>query len=206
MTTPEAPKFGVKFPSRKERTVKRVTKCETREIQKRIFFLFFSYSQHFIYIIQGLQPPKPATVRPPPKPKAPKKPKQPPATLCKPPKPPRILTSHYRQKQVPLVSRTVPTSSTSRTLQTSDIEKLARLSCSREFSLFHQYIKSELSKCYENPRSGLLRFDEDVRAFRDTLACKWDFTHSVDGVRDVPAFCMRHRVDYGCTLAAPSAF
>ncbi len=41
MTTLEAPKFGVKFPSRKERSVKRVTKCETRELQKRIRFLFF---------------------------------------------------------------------------------------------------------------------------------------------------------------------
>jgi hypothetical protein len=40
MTTPEAPKFGVKFPSRKERIVKRVTKLETREIQKRKFFFF----------------------------------------------------------------------------------------------------------------------------------------------------------------------
>ncbi|CAF4329719.1 unnamed protein product, partial [Adineta steineri] len=57
MTTPDAPKFGVKFPSRKERTVKLVTKCETREIQKR------------------LEPPKPPRVRPPPKPKVPKKPK-----------------------------------------------------------------------------------------------------------------------------------
>ncbi len=41
MATPTAPKFGVKFPSRKERSVKRVTKCETRDIQKRISFLFF---------------------------------------------------------------------------------------------------------------------------------------------------------------------
>jgi len=135
MTTPAAPKFGVKFPSRKERSVKRVTKCETREIQKR------------------LEPPKPAPVRQPPKPKAPKKPK-PPATLCKQPKPARILHSHYRQKQLPITSRTASTSSTSsataRTLQISDIEKLARLNCSREFSLFNQYIKSDVSKCYEN--------------------------------------------------------
>jgi len=137
MTTPSAaPKFGVKFPSRKERSVKRVTKCETREIQKR------------------LEPPKPPPVRSPPKPKAPKKPKPPPATLCKPPKPARILHHHYRQRQLPLNPRRTSTSSnsssTSRTLQLSDIEKLARLNCSREFSLFHQYIKSELSKCYEN--------------------------------------------------------
>lgn len=37
MATPAAPKFGVKFPSRKERAVKRVTKAETREIQKRMY-------------------------------------------------------------------------------------------------------------------------------------------------------------------------
>ena len=30
-----APKFGVRFLSRKERTVRRVTKYETKEIQKR---------------------------------------------------------------------------------------------------------------------------------------------------------------------------
>jgi len=35
MVSTTAPKFGVRFPTRKERTVKRVTKCETREIQKR---------------------------------------------------------------------------------------------------------------------------------------------------------------------------
>lgn len=37
-----------------------------------------------------------------------------------------------------------------RTLKITDVEKLARLNCSREFSLFHQYIKSQLSKAYEN--------------------------------------------------------
>lgn len=35
-------------------------------------------------------------------------------------------------------------------LQLTDLEKLSRLNCSREFSLFHQYIKTELSKSYEN--------------------------------------------------------
>jgi hypothetical protein len=147
MTTPEAPKFGVKFPSRKERSVKRVTKCETRELQKRIRFLFFFwYSQHFIFIIQGLEPPKPVRVRPPPKPKAPKKPK-PPATLCKPPRPPpRDPSSRSTTKTSPKK----PAGSTSRTLQIPDLEKLARLNCSREFGLFNQYIKSDLSKAYEN--------------------------------------------------------
>ncbi len=37
MVSTTAPKFGVRFPTRKERTVRRVTKYETREIQKRIF-------------------------------------------------------------------------------------------------------------------------------------------------------------------------
>lgn len=37
-----------------------------------------------------------------------------------------------------------------RTLQAPDLLKLAKLNCSREFSLFHQYIKSELSSSYEN--------------------------------------------------------
>ncbi|UJR21487.1 hypothetical protein I4U23_024571 [Adineta vaga] len=133
MTTPEVPKFGVKFPSRKERAVKRVTKCETREIQKR------------------LEPPKPAHVRPPPKPKAPKKPIRP-ATLSKPVRPSRDSSSRSnRRSTVPNPhSKRTQLSTTARTLQATDLEKLARLNCSREFSLFHQYIKSELSKSYEN--------------------------------------------------------
>ncbi|CAF1270372.1 unnamed protein product [Rotaria sordida] len=152
MVSTTAPKFGVRFPTRKERTVKRVTKCETREIQKR------------------LEPPKPARVRPPPKPKAPKK-QPPPATLCKPPKPPRISAtrSHERQpsstsqtttKTTTTTATTTPSSkstkqatsslATGRTLQAPDLEKLARLSCSREFSLFHKFIKPELARSYEN--------------------------------------------------------
>ena len=39
---------------------------------------------------------------------------------------------------------------TPRTLQLTDLEKLARLNCSREFSLFHQFIKADLSRSYEN--------------------------------------------------------
>ncbi|CAF2175157.1 unnamed protein product [Rotaria magnacalcarata] len=144
MVSTTAPKFGVRFPTRKERTVKRVTKCETREIQKR------------------LEPPKPVRVRPPPKPKAPKKP-PPPATLCKPPKPPRISATRANEHQSSSTSQTQSTSSSSkptkpttsslsgaRTLQAPDLEKLARLNCSREFSLFHKFIKPELSRSYEN--------------------------------------------------------
>ncbi|CAF3252974.1 unnamed protein product [Rotaria socialis] len=144
MVSTTAPKFGVRFPTRKERTVKRVTKCETREIQKR------------------LEPPKPVRVRPPPKPKAPKKPPPPPATLCKPPKPPRTSATHANERQPSSTSQTQSTSSSSsskpttsslsgaRTLQAPDLEKLARLNCSREFSLFHKFIKPELSRSYEN--------------------------------------------------------
>lgn len=40
--------------------------------------------------------------------------------------------------------------SSTRTLQATDLEKLTRLNCSREFSLFHKYIKPELSRSYEN--------------------------------------------------------
>ncbi|CAM4770280.1 unnamed protein product [Rotaria magnacalcarata] len=147
MVSTTAPKFGVRFPTRKERTVKRVTKCETREIQKR------------------LEPPKPVRVRPPPKPKAPKKPPPPPATLCKPPKPPRISATRANEHQSSSTSQTQSTSPSSsskptkpttsslsgaRTLQAPDLEKLARLNCSREFSLFHKFIKPELSRSYEN--------------------------------------------------------
>ncbi|CAF0758273.1 unnamed protein product [Adineta ricciae] len=141
MVSTTASKFGVRFPSRKERTVKRVTKCETREIQKR------------------LEPPKPARVRPPPKPKAPKK-QLPPATLSKPNKPPRMAGGRGFERQAASSSSQACSSKTSkssassmsatRTLQATDLEKLTRLTCSREFSLFHKYIKPELSRSYEN--------------------------------------------------------
>ena len=113
----------------------------------------------FSFFLQGLEPPKPVRVRPPPKPKAPKKP-PPPATLCKPPKPPRTSASHSHERQ-PSSNSQQPTSTasssskskslpTGRTLQLTDLEKLSRLNCSREFGLFHQYIKPELSRSYEN--------------------------------------------------------
>lgn len=111
----------------------------------------------------GLEPPKPVRVRPPPKPKVPKKP-PPPATLCKPPKPPRVSASNSHERQPSTNSETKSTTGTTvkssssksvsfatgRALQLTDLEKLSRLNCSREFSLFHQYIKTELSKSYEN--------------------------------------------------------
>lgn len=104
--------------------------------------------------IQGLEPPKPVRVRPPPKPKQPAKPK-PPATLVKPPKPPRFSLKAHRNTPNPPRSVTSKVSkqavsTASRTLQAPDLEKLARLNCSREFGLFNQYIKADLPKAYEN--------------------------------------------------------
>ncbi|CAF3415360.1 unnamed protein product [Rotaria socialis] len=131
MAPTATPSFNIKFPSRKERAVKRVTKCETREIQKR------------------LEPPKPVRVRPPPKPKTPKLVK-PPATLSKP-----TSTARDARPRSNLFSKIsnsckTPVVSTSRTLQAADLEKLARINCSREFSLFHQCIKPDLPKAFEN--------------------------------------------------------
>ncbi|CAF1210490.1 unnamed protein product [Rotaria sordida] len=149
--TPAPPKFGVRFLTRKERTVRRVTKCETREIKKR------------------LEPPAPT---PPPTPIkkvlpriTPARPK--PATLVKIREPkkdkPIIETSNKEKEQVrttpPTLNQTTcspsvnrvsfsssvksPTNSV-RTLQTTDLQKLSRLTCSREFSYFHKEIKCEL--------------------------------------------------------------
>jgi hypothetical protein len=111
--------------------------------------------KHIFHFISGLEPPKPARVRPPPKPKAPKK-LPPPATLCKPPKLPRVSASRCYERysssnsQATSASSKSPSLPTTRTLQLTDLEKLARLNCSREFSLFHQYIKPDLSRSYEN--------------------------------------------------------
>ncbi|CAF5155329.1 unnamed protein product, partial [Rotaria magnacalcarata] len=96
-----------------------------------------------------LEPPKPVRVRPPPKPKTPKLVK-PPATLSKP-----TSTARDARPRSDLFARTSnsskkPVVSTSRTLQAADLEKLARINCSREFSLFHQCIKPDLPKAFEN--------------------------------------------------------
>ena len=109
----------------------------------------------------GLEPPKPARVRPEPKPKAPRKTPPSSTTLCK---PPRVSASrsHVRQPTAAPTSSsanstkpstpssTSSSASNARTLQVTDLSKLARLNCSREFSLFHQFIKPQLSQSYEN--------------------------------------------------------
>ena len=117
MIPSSSPKFGVRFLTRKERTVRRVTKCETREIQKR------------------LSPPP--VVSPAKKARLPVvRPK--PATLVKvrevkkPPPPPVVIPP-------PVVP-----SSAGRVLQSTDLQKLSRLSCSHEFGLFHKEIKVDL--------------------------------------------------------------
>jgi len=117
MTTPDRPKFGVKFPSRHERA--RTTKLDTSDVNKHV--------SH----IQGCPTKKPTSVRKSStKVKSVKKVERP-ATLVKPVKP-------------------KTTNSSQRTLQMCDLEKLAFLNCSREFSLFHRYIKSDLPKSSEN--------------------------------------------------------
>ncbi|UJR10855.1 hypothetical protein I4U23_015043 [Adineta vaga] len=139
--TPTPPKFGVKFLTRKERTVRRVTKCETREIKKRL---------------EPTPPPPSSSPTKTVKPRiAPARPK--PATLVKVREPKKIIKpmaeiSSNKKEQVrppptppPLppsaVNRSLPTG---RTLQTTDLQKLSRLTCSREFSFFHKEIKCEL--------------------------------------------------------------
>jgi len=125
---PAQPKFGVRFLTRKERTVRRVTKCETKQIQKRL---------------------EPPPVRPVAKVRANPRPR--PATLVK--ARPSIKAPSVGVGSAPSRSdvnlpksppKSVSFSTNSRTLQCSDLQKLSRLNCSREFSLFHKEIKSEL--------------------------------------------------------------
>ena len=77
----------------------------------------------------------------------------------KPPKPPSISTTrcHFRSRQPPATPSAAAKAAAAsnipsgpRTLQTQDLSKLSRLNCSREFSLFHQYIKGQLNRSYEN--------------------------------------------------------
>lgn len=154
--TPPPPKFGVRFLTRKERTVRRVTKCETREIKKRTFtshlFVFSTTTKNNLILFVGLEPPPPpplpkTTTTPVLKTVKPRVSRPKPATLVKPrePKKDKPISEISSNNQKEQVQPTPPSSSSSaRTLQTTDLQKLARLTCSREFSFFHKEIKSEL--------------------------------------------------------------
>lgn len=107
-------------------------------------------------LFQGLEPPKPVRQKAPVKEKKEKKEKteRPPATLVK---TPRVPIQFVTRRGSNRGGTTVKTSTTKknvstgpRVLQKADLEKLARLNCSREFSLFHQFIKSQLSTSIEN--------------------------------------------------------
>lgn len=118
MIPSSSPKFGVRFLTRKERTVRRVTKCETRQIQKRL---------------------SPPTVVSPAK-----KQVEPRLPVVR-PKPATLVKVREVKKPSPVViPPPVVPSSAGRVLQSTDLQKLSRLSCSHEFSLFHKEIKVDL--------------------------------------------------------------
>lgn len=115
-------------------------------------------SQLLLYIelfwTVGLEPPPQAPTTPVKtvKPRVSASVRSKPATLVKTREPNKrsaplrdISSSDKEQVQADCSSpKARPTSSSARTLQTSDLQKLARLTCSREFSFFHKEIKSEL--------------------------------------------------------------
>ena len=156
MSPTEVPRFGLKFLSRKERTVRRVTKCETRNIQKRESTIFTGFKINYLLNIQGLEPPKPVYEKPKPQPKLKpaKLPKPRPATLVKadrPLGPPAGRRGrHPPRTSADLIPKKKLVNEGPRVLQKTDLEKLARLNCSREFSLFHQFIKNDLAASFEN--------------------------------------------------------
>jgi hypothetical protein len=99
-----------------------------------------------------LEPPPPTpspikTVKP--RVAAPARPK--PATLVKIREPKKVkpmveVSSNDKEQVQPSSSPSInrPLSSSARTLQTTDLQKLSRLTCSREFSFFHKEIKCDL--------------------------------------------------------------
>jgi len=179
--TPPQPKFGVRFLTRKERTVRRVTKLETREIKKR------------------LEPPPPTpspikTVKP--RPAAPPRPK--PATLVKIREPPKVKpmveVSNNENGQVqpsspPSVNRSSPSSG--RTLQTIDLQKLSRLTCSREFSYFHKEIKCEL-KTIEHQ---LAFFQTKLYHLKDEFINQNSEQSNLEQIRNYFAAALRKNID-----------
>jgi hypothetical protein len=103
-------------------------------------------------LIKGLEPPPPPslpspikTVRPRIAPARPK-----PATLVKIREPKKVkpmieVSSNQKEQVRPSSSPSVNgLSPAGRTLQTTDLQRLSRLTCSREFSYFHKEIKSEM--------------------------------------------------------------
>ncbi|CAF3389347.1 unnamed protein product [Rotaria sp. Silwood1] len=196
--TPAPPKFGVRFLTRKERSVRRVTKCETREIKKRLE--------------PPAPPPTPAIkkVKPRIQPARPK-----PATLVKIREPkkikPMIETSNNEKEQVgttnsPSLNRV--TSSTSinrtisspsikspissvRTLQTTDLQKLSRLTCSREFSYFHKEIKCEL----RTNEHQLAFFQTKLYHLKNEFVNQNSEHHNLEQIRNYFAEALQKNID-----------
>ena len=147
------PKFGLRFLSRKERTVRRVTKCETREIKKRLFIIKMISLNKNRFFFKGLEPTviptkvaKPS--RPRSKPTATSRPK--PATLVKMREVKKRVEhlvegrSRENENRSVLKSTAIRSLNNGRILQTNDLQKLSRLSCSHEFGLFHKELKGQL--------------------------------------------------------------
>ncbi|CAF1033162.1 unnamed protein product [Rotaria magnacalcarata] len=139
--TPAPPKFGVRFLTRKERTVRRVTKCETREIKKRLEpSTSPSVPVKKIKTLNAVVRPKPATLV---KIREPKKVKPMAEVSSNEKEQVRTATSSSVNRAISATTVKSPISSV-RTLQTTDLQRLSRLTCSREFSFFHKEIKCEL--------------------------------------------------------------
>ncbi|CAF5197468.1 unnamed protein product, partial [Rotaria magnacalcarata] len=121
--TPAPPKFGVRFLTRKERTVRRVTKCETREIKKRLEpSTSPSVPVKKIKTLNAVVRPKPATLV---KIREPKKVKPMAEVSSNEKEQVRTATSSSVNRAISATTVKSPISSV-RTLQTTDLQRLSR--------------------------------------------------------------------------------
>ncbi|CAF2783505.1 unnamed protein product [Rotaria sp. Silwood2] len=195
--TPAPPKFGVRFLTRKERTVRRVTKCETREIKKQ----------------PPAPPPTPTINKVKPR-VIPARPK--PATLVKIREPKKVksmveTSSNNEKEQVrttnspsvnriissPSVNRTTSSPSikspigSARTLQTTDLQRLSRLTCSREFSYFHKEIKCEL----RTNEHQLAFFQTKLYHLKNEFVNQNSEHHNLEQIRNYFAEALQKNID-----------
>ena len=149
--------------------------------------------------IEGLEPSIPLTAPFPMKKIKPRpvfaRPK--PATLVKIHEPKKLKPmgeiSSNEKEQVPTTSSTTNNrpSTSGRILQTVDLHKLSRLTCSREFSFFHKEIKSEL----RTNEHQLAFFQTKLYYLKNEFVNQNSEQHNIEQIRSYFADALQKHID-----------
>ena len=176
--------------------MRRVTKCETREIKKRKSSDECRSMTNFFSLV-GLEPIIPVAIKSVRVRVARARPK--PATLVKAQLSSRVdrTTEHCvleveQRSKTPICPSSVPRpSNPARILQCNDLQKLSRLSCSHEFSLFHKEMKGEL----RSNEHQLAFFQTKLNHLKNEFVNQMSQQLNLQEIRDYFAQALQKNVD-----------